>query len=191
MKDNGARYFVEHLAGSEAAPWAASRAQVITPPRQANVGTPLLLAETIDWHGCLCPCVALIVTATSAVLVLQAAFVLAVITDRHPRGQRLAADLGLLPLVRAQLPHAAAAAAGHGPEAPAAGLLAQWLALALGKLVEDAPDVSTSFSNMHTSCSVALPSPNDDHLFEDSMPDGNHVGRGSCEVRGMNTFITA
>lgn len=28
VKDNGARYFVEHLAGNEAAPWAASRAQV-------------------------------------------------------------------------------------------------------------------------------------------------------------------
>lgn len=28
VKDNGARYFVEHLAGQEAAPYAASRAQV-------------------------------------------------------------------------------------------------------------------------------------------------------------------
>lgn len=76
---------------------------------------------------------------------LQAAFLLAVIADRHPRGQRLAADLGLLPLIRAQLPHAAAAAAGRGADAPAAGLLAQWLALALGKLVEDAPEVRFLF----------------------------------------------
>jgi hypothetical protein len=75
---------------------------------------------------------------------VQATFVLAVISDRHPRGQRLVADLGMLPLIRAQLPHVAAIAAGRGPEAQAAGLLAQWLALALGKLVEDAPDVSTS-----------------------------------------------
>lgn len=73
---------------------------------------------------------------------VQATFVLAVISDRHPRGQRLVADLGTLPLIRAQLPHVAAIAAGRGPEAQAAGLLAQWLALALGKLVEDAPDVS-------------------------------------------------
>lgn len=28
VKDNGARYFVEHLVGQEAAPYAASRAQV-------------------------------------------------------------------------------------------------------------------------------------------------------------------
>lgn len=67
---------------------------------------------------------------------------LAVIADRHPRGQRLVADLGMLPLIRAQLPHVAAIAAGRCPEAHSAGLLAQWLALALGKLVEDAPDVS-------------------------------------------------
>jgi HEAT repeats len=75
----------------------------------------------------------------------QATFVLAVISDRHPRGQRLVADLGMLPLIRAQLPHVAAIAAGRGPETHAAGLLAQWLALALGKMVEDAPDVGTCF----------------------------------------------
>lgn len=86
----------------------------------------------------------------------QAAFVLAVISDRHPRGQRLAADLGLLPLIRAQLPHATAAAAGRGHDAPAAGLLAQWLALALGKLVEDAPDVRTFFVSNPKSTSKRL-----------------------------------
>jgi len=82
--------------------------------------------------------------------------VLAVISDRHPRGQRLAADLGLLPLIRAQLPHAAAEAAGRGHDAPAAGLLAQWLALALGKLVEDAPDVRTLFGSNPKSFSKRL-----------------------------------
>lgn len=39
VKDNGARYFVDHLAGGEAADWAPSRAQVLpcplTDPRMA------------------------------------------------------------------------------------------------------------------------------------------------------------
>ena len=61
---------------------------------------------------------------------------LAVIADRHPRGQQLEAELGLLQLLLHQLPAAAEAAERS---AVGAGLVAQWLTLALGKLVEDAP----------------------------------------------------
>jgi len=68
--------------------------------------------------------------------------VLAVIADGHPRGQQLEAELGLLHLLLHQLP--AAAGAAERPATGAlrhAGLVAQWLALALGKLVEEAPQV--------------------------------------------------
>ena len=110
---------------------------------------------------------------------------LAVIADRHPRGQRLVADLGMLPLIRAQLPHVSAVAAGRSSEAQAAGVLAQWLALALGKLVEDAPDAST-FPDpvLHVLCSARLTGVNlhvhdadsDAALHRTTLQCGSRVG---------------
>jgi hypothetical protein len=68
--------------------------------------------------------------------------VLAMIADKHPRGQQLEMDLGVLPLVLQQLPAAAKAAEGPpSSDASAAALQAQWLAHCVAKLVEDSPVV--------------------------------------------------
>eukprot|EP00887_Chlorella_sp_A99_P005702 scaffold1.g5702.t1 len=85
----------------------------------------------------------------------QAAFVLAAICDRHPKGQLLCAQAGLLQVCAGQLPAVLAALAGAaeaGRRARAEGsagtavrgmnLLVKWLLLAVGKLCEDLPEVT-------------------------------------------------
>lgn len=70
---------------------------------------------------------------------------LAVIADKHPRGQQLQRELGVLHLVLQQLPAAAAAAEGPASsDASSAALQAQWLAHTVAKLVEDSPLVCLS-----------------------------------------------
>lgn len=68
----------------------------------------------------------------------QAAFVLAVICDGHPRGQSLAAGAGLLGVCLTHLRHSLASltAGDRGPL-----LLIKWLCLCLGKLSQDMPEV--------------------------------------------------
>lgn len=66
----------------------------------------------------------------------QAAFVLAVICDDHPRGQRLCAEAGMLQACLQQLPEAQRVAQAEGDT-----LLLQWLLLAIGKLCENSVEV--------------------------------------------------
>lgn len=66
----------------------------------------------------------------------QAAFVLAVICDDHPRGQRLCAEAGMLQACVQQLPEAQRVARAEGDT-----LLLQWLLLAIGKLCENSVEV--------------------------------------------------
>ncbi|DBA97523.1 hypothetical protein WJX77_009223 [Trebouxia sp. C0004] len=70
----------------------------------------------------------------------QAAFVLAVICDGHPRGQSLAAGAGLLGVCLTHLRHSMAGLSGG---ASGALLLIKWLCLCLGKLCQDMPEVTT------------------------------------------------
>jgi regulator-associated protein of mTOR len=84
----------------------------------------------------------------------QAAFVLAAICDRHPRGQLLCAQSGLLQVCLSQLPAALAALASAadaeysgsgqagGGSAKSMALLVRWLLLCMGKLSENAPEVT-------------------------------------------------
>ena len=51
MKDNGAKYFLDHLGGDEAAPWAASRAQVPS-PTSAQQPVPCLQLRARCVPGC-------------------------------------------------------------------------------------------------------------------------------------------
>ncbi|KAL0035168.1 hypothetical protein WJX79_004418 [Trebouxia sp. C0005] len=69
----------------------------------------------------------------------QAAFVLAVICDGHPRGQSLAAGAGLLGVCLSHLRHSMASLSGG---ASGALLLIKWLCLCLGKLCQDMPEVT-------------------------------------------------
>ena len=73
----------------------------------------------------------------------QAAFVLAVICDKHPRGQSLCAGAGLLGVCLSHL-RQSIASLQHGPGRPL--LLIKWLCLCLGKLCEDMPEVSCRFA---------------------------------------------
>lgn len=68
----------------------------------------------------------------------QAAFVLAVICDGHPRGQSLAAGAGLLGVCLTHLRHSMASLTA-GDQGPL--LLIKWLCLCLGKLSQDMPEV--------------------------------------------------
>ena len=70
----------------------------------------------------------------------QAAFVLAVICDGHPRGQSLCAGAGLLGVCLSHLRHSMASL---NPGAPGPGplMLIKWLCLCLGKLCQDMPEV--------------------------------------------------
>ncbi|KAL3149110.1 hypothetical protein ABBQ32_001950 [Trebouxia sp. C0010 RCD-2024] len=69
----------------------------------------------------------------------QAAFVLAVICDGHPRGQSLAAGAGLLGVCLTHLRHSLASLTA-GEAGPL--LLIKWLCLCLGKLCQDMPEVT-------------------------------------------------
>lgn len=87
----------------------------------------------------------------------QAAFVLAVICDGHPRGQLLCAHAQLLPVATQQLRAARVAAETADPERPAAVLLLKWLCLCIGKLCEDMPEVrpaSSKVSSPSFSCDL-------------------------------------
>lgn len=75
----------------------------------------------------------------------QAAFVLAVICDGHPRGQSLAAGAGLLGVCLTHLRHSMASLSGG---APGPILLIKWLCLCLGKLCQDMPEVSCFSSSI-------------------------------------------
>ena len=68
----------------------------------------------------------------------QAAFVVAVICDGHPRGQSLAAGAGLLGVCLTHLRHSLASLTADDP-APL--LFIKWLCLCLGKLCQDMPEV--------------------------------------------------
>ena len=75
----------------------------------------------------------------------QAAFVLSVICDGHPRGQLLCTQAGLLSTLLRLL-----AAPGNTPlqgqrgfPSPDAGLLVKWLCICLGKLTQDMPEVQS------------------------------------------------
>ena len=68
----------------------------------------------------------------------QAAFVLAVICDEHPRGQSLCAGANLLGVCLPHLVHIVSQL-DHAPEQQ---LLAKWLCLCAGKLCENMPEVS-------------------------------------------------
>ena len=67
----------------------------------------------------------------------QAAFVLAVICDEHPRGQSLCAGANLLGVCLPHLLHIVSQL-DHAPEQQ---LLAKWLCLCAGKLCENMPEV--------------------------------------------------
>lgn len=69
----------------------------------------------------------------------QAAFVLAVICDGHPRGQSLCAGAGLLGVC---LSHLRQSVASLHTNSARPLLLIKWLCLCLGKLCEDMPEVS-------------------------------------------------
>lgn len=88
----------------------------------------------------------------------QAAFVLAVICDGHPRGQLLCAHASLLPVATQQLRIARAAAEAPGPTRATANLLLKWLCLCIGKLCEDMPEVRfhriQAFSTLHPSIPI-------------------------------------
>ena len=72
----------------------------------------------------------------------QAAFVLAVICDGHPRGQTLAAGAGLLSVCLSHLRHSMAGLKSQPRQAAASPLLLiKWLCLCLGKLCQDMPEV--------------------------------------------------
>ncbi|KAK2075817.1 hypothetical protein QBZ16_001558 [Prototheca wickerhamii] len=81
--------------------------------------------------------------AASADSRAQAAFVLASVCRGHAGNQRLLGKEGLPSVILAQLPGALAALGWAGPEAPGArrshALLVRWLALALGRAVENQP----------------------------------------------------
>lgn len=73
----------------------------------------------------------------------QAAFVLAVICDGHPRGQSLAAGAGLLSVCLSHLRHSMAGLKSQPSQAAASPLLLiKWLCLCLGKLCQDMPEVT-------------------------------------------------
>ncbi|PSC68711.1 Regulatory-associated of TOR 1 [Micractinium conductrix] len=82
----------------------------------------------------------------------QAAFVLAAICNRHPKGQLLCAQSGLLQVCTGQLPAALAAMASaadsafaslsNGSSTKSMALLVRWLLLCAGKLCEDAPEIT-------------------------------------------------
>lgn len=74
----------------------------------------------------------------------QAAFVLAVICDGHPRGQSLAAGAGLLGVCLTHLRHSLASLSA-GDAGPL--LLIKWLCLCLGKLCQDMPEVHSPCHN--------------------------------------------
>ena len=71
----------------------------------------------------------------------QAAFVLAVICDKHPRGQSLCAGAGLLGVCLSHL-RQSMTSLQHGSARPL--LLIKWLCLCLGKLCEDMPEVTAT-----------------------------------------------
>lgn len=71
----------------------------------------------------------------------QAAFVLAVICDGHPRGQTLCAGAGLLGVCLNHL-RQSMASLHKGSAKPL--LLIKWLCLCLGKLCEDMPEVNAA-----------------------------------------------
>ena len=75
----------------------------------------------------------------------QAAFVLAVICDGHPRGQLLCAQSGLLgTLLRLLASPAYSPLHGMRELGSDSGLLVKWLCLCLGNLCQDMPEVSSS-----------------------------------------------
>lgn len=78
----------------------------------------------------------------------QAAFVLAAICNEHPKGQLLCAQAGLLQVILSQLPPTLAAMAAAEHEDPMGarrlGFLVKWLLLCMGKLYEDAPEITAA-----------------------------------------------
>lgn len=81
----------------------------------------------------------------------QAAFVLAVICDGHPRGQSLAAGAGLLGVCLTHLRHSLASLTA-GEAGPL--LLIKWLCLCLGKLCQDMPEVFPLSQPFSSTCTL-------------------------------------
>ncbi len=86
----------------------------------------------------------------------QAAFVLAVICDDHPRGQSLAAGAGLLGVCLSHLRHSMASL---NVGSPGPLLLIKWLCLCLGKLCQDMPEVHTQCMVSPPECTIELLTP--------------------------------